>query len=266
MTRVIAIANQKGGVAKTTTAVNLACGWARLRGPGKVLFIDADPQANGTMVFLGVAFAGGPPRHGVHTLHDVMLLQAEAKNCLYTVEFEANDPYSATAVDILPTHAMMSRLERKITSEFRADYRLREQIEEIVDHYEMVVIDCPPSLGLLTANAFVAATEVLVPVSPGYFPLVGISYLEQTIQEVQRGNPAVHISGVLPTMVDRTIEARDTREGLRQRYGDLLLPPIPRRVSISEAHINGTDIFGYDPAGDGAKAHAKMVREVMQRD
>ena len=265
MTRIIAIANQKGGVAKTTTAVNLACGWARHRGPGKVLFIDADPQANGTMVFLGVEFAGGPPRHGIHTLHDVMLLQAEAKDCVYSVDFEANEPYPATVVDTLPTHAMMSRLERKITSEFRADYRLREQIEEITDQYELVVIDCPPSLGLLTANAFVAATEVIVPVSPGYFPLVGISYLEQTVQEVRRGNPDVHISGVLPTMVDRTIEARDTRDGLAKRYGSLLLPPIPRRVSISEAHISGLDIFGYDPSSGGAKAHDKMVREVMGR-
>lgn len=266
MTRIIAIANQKGGVGKTTCAVNIAFGWARLRGPGRVLLVDADPQANATGVALGIPFANGPRRAGVGVLYDVLLDRATAAAAIQTVDIPANGRYAATTVDVLPSHLQLAEAEAQLMGEFHREYKLKSALETVRDRYEVIFIDCPPSLGVLTMNALLAADEVIIPVEPGVFPLVGIQYLNSTINKISRVNQGLHISGVLPTMVDRTVLARETREQLEKSFGDVVLPDIPRRVVMGEANVAGQDIFGYDPESEMAEAFAAVIREVMRRD
>lgn len=265
MTRIIAIANQKGGVGKTTCAVNIAFGWARMRGPHTVLLVDADPQANATSVALGIPFANGPRRAGVGVLYEVLLERLKASEVVQTVEVAANSHYPATSLDILPAHLQLAEAEAQLMGEFHREYKLKTALTEIQGQYEVIIIDCPPSLGVLTMNALLAATEVIIPVEPGIFPLVGIQYLHSTISKIQRVNQDLHVTGVLPTMVDRTVLARDTREQLTKSFGGTVLPDIPRRVVIGEAHAAGMDIFGYEPNGDMAQAFAAVVEEVMAR-
>lgn len=265
MTRIIAIANQKGGVGKTTCAINLAYGWARLRGPGSVLLVDADPQANATGVALGIPFANGPRRAGVGVLYEVLLERMKASEVIQQAQVPGNGQYHATTVDVLPSHLQVAEAEAQLMGEFHREYKLKAALDEIKDRYEVIFIDCPPSLGVLTMNAFLAADEVIVPVEPGVFPLVGIQYLRSTIEKIQRVNPDLHISGVLPTMVDRTVLARETRDELTRQFGDKVLPDIPRRVVVGEANVAGQDIFGYDPEGEMAQAFDSVVREVIAR-
>jgi chromosome partitioning protein len=266
MSRIIAIANQKGGVGKTTCALNIAFGWARLRGAGKVLLIDADPQANATSVALGIPFANGPRQAGVGVLYEVLLERLKASEVIQTVEVGSNSHYSATSLDILPAHLQLAEAEAQLMGEFHREYKLRTALTEIQDRYEAIIIDCPPSLGVLTMNALLAANEVIIPVDPGVFPLVGIQYLHSTIEKIQRVNEKLVISGVLPTMVDRTVLARETREQLVKSFGDMVLPDIPRRVAIGEANAARQDIFGFEPDGDSARAFAAVVQEVLSRD
>lgn len=265
MTRIIAIANQKGGVGKTTCAINIAYGWARMRGAGKVLLIDADPQANATSVALGIPFANGPRRAGVGVLYEVLLERLSAREVIQSVAIEANGQYPASALDILPAHLQLAEAEAQLMGEFHREYKLKSALADIRDQYEAIIIDCPPSLGVLTMNALLAANEVIIPVEPGIFPLVGIQYLHSTIGKIQRVNEDLHITGVLPTMVDRTVLARETREQLEKNFGDVILPDIPRRVVVGEANAAGLDIFGHDPHGEMAQAFAAVVQEVIAR-
>ena len=265
MTRIIAITNQKGGVGKTTSAINIAYGWARMRGPNKVLLVDADPQANATSVVLGIPVANGPRRAGVPVLHEVLLENASASDALWQVNLEATSNFPPSTIDILPSHLQLSEAETLLVGEFQREFRLRTALEEIKDKYEVIIIDCPPSLGLLTMNALLAANEVIIPVEPGVFPLVGIQYLHNTIRKVQRVNKELRLTGVLPTMVNRTVLARDTREKLVEGFGDLILPSIPRRVAVGEAHAAGEDIFSYDPDGVVTAAFTAVVKEIMTR-
>ena len=265
MSRIIAIANQKGGVGKTTCAINIAYGWARMRGAGKVLIVDSDPQANATSVVLSIPFANGPRRAGVGVLYEVLLDRIKASEVIQTVEVEANSSHPATSLDILPAHLQLAEAESQLMGEFHREYKLKTALAEIQDRYEVVIIDCPPSLGVLTMNALLAANEVIIPVEPGVFPLVGIQYLHSTIGKIQRVNQELRITGVLPTMVDRTVLARETRERLVQSFGDAVLPGIPRRVVIGEAHAAGQDIFGYEPNGEMAQAFTEVIQEVMAR-
>ena len=265
MTRIISVSNQKGGVGKTTCAINIAYGWARMSGAGKVLLVDADPQANATSVALGVPFANGPRRAGVGVLYEVLLEKLNAADVIQLVDVKANSNYPSTSLAILPSHLQLAEAEAQLMGEFHREYKLKNALAEIQDRYEVIIIDCPPSLGVLTMNALLAANEVIIPVEPGVFPLVGIQYLNSTIEKIKRANRDLHITGVLPTMFDRTVLARETREQLAKSFGDMVLPDIPRRVAIGEANAAGQDIFGYEPHGESAKAFAAVVQEVMAR-
>lgn len=265
MTRMIAIANQKGGCAKTSTAVNLAAGFAR-QGDKAVLLIDIDPQANATAVFMGIEFAAGPRQKGTHTIYEVITGEVGVGDALYRVELEPlGSPDTAVTLDILPAHLDLASAELELVNLFERERRLRRALRPIRDQYDLIIIDCPPSLGLLTINALIAANEILIPVDPGVFPIIGLNLLQSTIQMVQQANPGLRLMGVIPTLVDRTALARDTQEELQAAFGALLLPSIPRRVAVGEAHAAGQDIFLYDPQSDAAKAYRKLLQEVDKR-
>jgi chromosome partitioning protein len=261
VTRIIATANQKGGVGKTTLAINLSGGLVRKNPSNRVLLVDADPQANATAVYLGIPFAAGP-RTNVNTIYEVLVDQMPAEQAIQQVPLESTPE---GALNILPSHLDLASAELELVNIFERERRLRQALMPIQSRYDYIIIDCPPSLGLLTLNALMAATEVLIPVDPGMFPLIGLNLLNRTIEMVRRSNPGLQILGIVPTLQDRTALARETIEQLEQTFNDVVLPPIPRRVAIGEAHAAGQDIFLYDANGDSAEAFSHLLQEVINR-
>jgi chromosome partitioning protein len=261
VTRIIATANQKGGVGKTTLAINLSGGLVRANPDNRVLLVDADPQANATAVMLGIPFAAGP-RTDAETLYEVLVKELPAIEAIHRIELAGD---TTGVLDILPSHLDLASAELELVNIFERERRLRRALEPVQDSYDYIIIDCPPSLGLLTLNALMAATEVLIPVDPGIFPIIGLNLLNRTIEMVRQSNPVLHVLGVVPSLQDRTALSRDTLDQLQLAFGDKLLPAIPRRVSIGEAHAAGQDIFVYDTNGDGAEAFSALLQEVIRR-
>jgi chromosome partitioning protein len=259
----IAVLNQKGGTGKTTTAVNLVAGLARGARSGQVLLVDLDPQANATAVFLGVPFAAGPQQFPV--VYEVLLEKAVAADVIRQVALAAVGDAPPCSLDVLPAHLNLAAAEMELVTAFERERRLARALAPVLDRYAFVVIDCPPTLSLLTVNALMAASHVLIPVDPGLFPLVGLGILRRTVEMVRRSNPGLRTLGVLPTFADRTVLARDSQNKLRDEFGDLLLPPIPRRVALGEANAAGKDVFAYAPGDAGARAYAALVEEVARR-
>jgi chromosome partitioning protein len=248
-TRIITVTNNKGGVGKTTTVVSLAAGLAD-RGR-RVLVIDCDPQANATFALLG-------PEAPDRTLYDVLVTNASP----------LRDAIVATRtpdVELVPSAITLSAADIVLAGVPGREKLLARRLK-LVTGYDYILLDTPPSLGLLTVNSLTAATEVFIPVGVGTFALIGIALLEDTIAQLKENLEldALRITGVIATLSDRTRVAHDTLTALQAHFGDRLFTSvIPRNKDIEEAHGRSESIFAYAPHSRAGAAYAALVEEVI---
>ncbi|WP_295745932.1 AAA family ATPase [uncultured Limosilactobacillus sp.] len=250
MANVIALANQKGGVGKTTTSVNLG---ACLANDGqRVLLIDLDPQGNAT------SGLGVDKRQIEQSVYDVMINDVPLTDVI--------QPSSHQGLDIAPTTIELSGAEVELTSMMARETRLKDAFGDVRDQYDYILIDCPPSLGLLTINAFTAADSILIPVQSEYYAMEGLSQLMNTMKLVQKHfNRNLKIEGVLLTMFDkRTNLGQQVNSEVQKFFGDQVYKTIiPRNVRLSEAPSYGQAIIDYDPRSTGAKVYQQLAKEVL---
>lgn len=252
MAHVLALSNQKGGVGKTTTAVNLAASLAHLG--MRVLLVDLDPQGNATS---GLGHDVGETPMGVY---DALMGFRDLAAVL--------QPTATPGLDLVPASADLVGAEVELVDEDRREQRLRRALNPVRDEYDFIVIDCPPSLGLLTLNALVASDGVLVPLQAEYYAMEGLGALLRTVQAVQRGlNPDLRREGILITMSDaRNRLCRDVEEQARQVFqAEVFTTVIPRNVRLGEAPSHGRSILDYDARSTGAQAYAALGAELLAR-
>jgi len=247
MAKVIAFANQKGGVAKTTTTLNLGVALHELG--HEVLLVDLDPQGNLTMS------QGLNPDAIERSMFDVLVHRVPISDVIHRVEVDL----AVASIDLAGAELALSALIGR-------ERALEKALVEVRDRYDFILLDTPPSLGLLTINAFVAANSVIVPVQCEYLSLRGLVQLENTLAMVRENlNPEVRVEGIVPTMYDgRTLHAREAIEILEEHFGDLVFRTrIRKTVRYAEAPVKGSSVLRYDPAGPAAQAYRDLAKEVL---
>ncbi len=249
---IIVIANQKGGVGKTTTAINLSAACA-IQGK-RVLLLDLDPQGNSSLSYI-----------------DPKVVTSSAFELFTEVQQPFEDFIYSTNVnklEIIPSKINLAKLEAKLVGDFDAIFRLRDRLENLRSNYDLIFIDTPPTLGLITVNALVAANHVLIPIQSSYFALEGTDDLLETIEKVRaRPNPDLALLGVLVTLFDRrTALSKDVETHIRKVFGDKTFQTvITRSVRLEESPAHKEAIFSYAPKSSGAIEYKKLSEEVLKR-